>query len=205
MVTTMRSALLDLATNLMGEGIAAQQGSSSVPAGMTSEAYAADRFKKSRHILDLMMEKLPVGACPFTVQMGEQVANIYYALGKASGDDSAIEKSNQLLESEIMRYASYLKFYQSLNPSQYERLTRSDKYIDQQYMLDLLGDYGQQCGEEKYQALAQKLSNAGVNMGRLQAYQQAYEESMRRRYAAQQEAAAQEEGPSIDLEEALSE
>ena len=205
MVTTMRSALLDLATNLMSEGIAAQQGSSSVPAGMTSEAYAADRFKKSRHILDLMMEKLPVGACPFTVQMGEQVANIYYALGKASGDDSAIEKSNQLLESEIMRYASYLKFYQSLNPSQYERLTRSDKYIDQQYMLDLLGDYGQQCGEEKYQALAQKLSNAGVNMGRLQAYQQAYEESMRRRYAAQQEAAAQQEEPSIDLEEALSE
>ncbi len=203
MVTTMRSALLDLSTNLLSEGLNAQQGAQSVPAGMTNEAYAADRFKKARHILDLMMEKLPVGACPFTVQMGQQVAHIYYTLGKASGDNSAIEKSAQVLESEIMRYAGYLKFYQSLNPSQYERLTRTDKYIDQQYMLDMLGDYGQQCGEEKYQALAQKLVNAGVNMQRLQAYQQAYEESMRQRYAAQQQAAQEE--PSIDLEEATSE
>ena len=203
MVTTMRSALLDLSTNLLSEGLNAQQGAQSVPAGMTNEAYAADRFKKARHILDLMMEKLPVGACPFTVQMGQQVAHIYYTLGKASGDNSAIEKSAQVLESEIMRYAGYLKFYQSLNPSQYERLTRTDKYIDQQYMLDMLGDYGQQCGDEKYQALAQKLVNAGVNMQRLQAYQQAYEESMRQRYAAQQQAAQEE--PSIDLEEAMSE
>ena len=203
MVTTMRSALLDLATNLMSEGLNAQQGAQSVPAGMTGEAYATDRFKKARHILDLMMEKLPVGACPFTVQMGQQVANVYYTLGKASGDNSAIEKSTQVLESEILRYAGYLKFYQSLNPSQYERLTRTDKYIDQQYMLDMLGDYGQQCGDEKYQELAQKLVNAGVNMQRLQAYQQAYEESLRQRYAAQQQAAQEE--PSIDLEEALSE
>ena len=203
MVTTMRSALLDLATNLLSEGLNAQQGAQSVPAGMTNEAYAADRFKKARHILDLMMEKLPVGACPFTVQMGQQVAHIYYTLGKASEDNSAIEKSAQLLESEIIRYAGYLKFYQSLNPSQYERLTRTDKYIDQQYMLDMLGDYGQQCGDEKYQALAQKLVNAGVNMQRLQAYQQAYEESMRQRYAAQQQAAQEE--PSIDLEEEMSE
>ena len=203
MVTTMRSALLDLSTNLLSEGLNAQQGAQSVPAGMTNEAYAADRFKKARHILDLMMEKLPVGACPFTVQMGQQVAHIYYTLGKASGDNSAIEKSAQVLESEIMRYSGYLKFYQSLNPSQYERLTRTDKYIDQQYMLDMLGDYGQQCGDEKYQALAQKLVNAGVNMQRLQAYQQAYEESMRQRYAAQQQAAQEE--PSIDMEEAMSE
>ena len=203
MVTTMRSALTDLATGLLSEGLMAQQGEQAVPAGMTSEAYVADRFKKARHILDLMMEKLPAAACPFSVQMGQQIAHIYYTLGKASGDNAVIEKSTQLLESEIMRYAGYLKFYQSLTPSQYERLTRSDKYIDQQYMLDLLGDYGQQCGEEKYQALAQKLVNAGVNMQRLEAYQQAYEESMRQRYAAQQQAAQEE--PSINLEEAMGE
>ena len=204
MVTTMRSALLDLATELMYEGIEAQQGKLSAPAGMTAEAYAADRFKKSRHILDLMMEKMPINVCPLTVQMGQQIARTYLNLGKSCDDKTAIEKSDQLLESEIMRYAGFLKFYQSLTPSQYERLTRIDKFIDQQYMLDMLSDYGEQCGEEKYQALAQKLTNAGVNMGRLQAFQQAYEESLRRRYAAQQQAAAQEE-PSIDLEEALSE
>ena len=200
MVTTMRSALLDLATNLTNEGVMAQRGDLTIPAGMTSEAYAADRFKKARHILDLMMEKLPLGTCPFTIQMGQQAARIYLNLGKVSGDSTCIEKSEKLLENEIMRYAEYIKFYQSLSVSQYERLTRSDKYIDQQYMLDMLADYGQQCGDEKYQALAQKLVNAGVNMSRLQAYQQAYEESLRRRYEQQ---AAQERESEVDMSEVL--
>ncbi|MBQ9576233.1 MAG: hypothetical protein IJV11_05075, partial [Muribaculaceae bacterium] len=42
--------------------------------------YVADRYKKAGTILDLMMEKLPTNVSPFTVQMGEQVANTYYNL-----------------------------------------------------------------------------------------------------------------------------
>jgi hypothetical protein len=200
MVTTMRSALLDLATSLMNEGIGAQRGTQPIPAGMTQETYAADRFKKARHIMDLMLEKLPQGACPFTVQMGQQAAHIYYSLGKASDDNTCIEKSNKLLESEILRYAQYLRFYQSLSPSQYERLTRTDKYIDQQYVLDMLGDYGDQCGDEKYQELAKKLVAAGVSMERLQSYQEAYERAMRQQYEEMQAAAQQEAAPAEEEE-----
>ena len=205
MVTTMRSALIDLAKGLLREGDQAKNGTKAIPAGMTQEAYVADRYKKARTILDLMLEKLPVSACPFTVQMGQEVANVYYFLSKSSGDNTSMEKSNKLLEDEILRYSKYVRFYQSLSPSQYDRLTRIDKFIDQQYLLDLLGDYGQQCGEEKYEAIAKKLSDSGVNMDRLMAYQRAYEQSMQQR-AAQQAAAqaqAQAEADAPGLEEAM--
>jgi hypothetical protein len=191
MVTTMRSAMLDLANALMGEGVRAQAGTQTVHAGMTTDAYVADRFKKAGHILDLMMEKLPIATCPFTVQMGEQVARAYYKLGEMSENQSFKDKGNKMLEDEIFRYAGYLRYYQSLSASQYERLSRIDKIIDQQYMLDLLGDYGQQCGDEQYEKLVSKLSQTGLNMERLQSYQRAYEESMMRQYQQQQQAAQQ--------------
>ncbi|MBR4829545.1 MAG: hypothetical protein IKZ92_07075, partial [Muribaculaceae bacterium] len=178
MVTTMRSALIDLASTLSNEGTLAREGQLNIPAGMTAEAYSTDRFKKARHILDLMLEKMPTSVAPFTVQMGEQVARIYYNLGKVSGDAECEQKANQLLESEIMRYAGYLRFYQSLSPSQYDRLTNIDKFIDQQYMIYMLHDYVAQCGEEKYNQLMGKLSAAGVNMERLQASQKAYDQAL---------------------------
>ena len=203
MVTTMRSAMLDLASALSNEGTLAKNGELAIPAGMTQEAYAADRFKKSRTILDLMMEKLPIEICPFTVQMGQQVARTYYNLGMSSGDKTLVERGNKILEDEIMRYAGYLRFYQTLSASQYERLTSIDKYIDQQYMLNMLGDYGEQCGDQQYEALAKKLVAAGVNMDRLQAYQRSYEQAMMQRMQAQQQAASEES--SAELEEVLGE
>ena len=193
MVTTMRSALLDLATSLMNEGIQAKNGAQSIPSGMTADEYTADRYKKAGHILDLMMEKMPVKTCPFTVQMGEQVARLYYRLGESSENQSYKDKGNKILEDEIMRYAGYLRFYQSLSSSQYERLSRIDKLIDQQYMLGALGDYGHQCGDKQYEKLADKLAKSGLNMQRLQSYQRAYEESLMRQYQQQQQAAQQTE------------
>ena len=206
MVTTMRSALLDLSSNLVNEGTLAKSGEYTIPAGMTQEAYVADRYKKARTILDLMIEKLPTATCPFTVQMGAQVATVYYNLGMVSGDKSCMEKAEKILESEIIRYAGYLRFYQSLDASQYSQLTSADKYIDQQYMLNMLSDYGKRCGEEKYQALAAKLTAAGVNMQRLQSYQEAYERSMQQQIQAQRAQAQQQaasEGSAADLEELM--
>ncbi len=205
MVTTMRSALIDLATSLMNEAAAAKDGQQPIPAGMTQEAYVADRYKKARTILDLMMEKMPISVSPFTVQMGEQVALIYYSLGKESGDESLIEKSNKMLEDEIMRYAGYVKFYQSLDASQYERLTSIDKFIDQQYITYMLRDYVDQCGEQKYNQLMNKLESAGLNMQRLQSFQQSYDQALLRQQQAAQQAAqaAQAEDASASLEEVL--
>jgi hypothetical protein len=149
----------------------------------------SDRFKKATNILDLMMEKLPLKACPFTVQMGEETARLYLNIGKASNDSTLIAKSNKMLEDEIMRYGQYIRYYQSLSPSQYDRLTNIDKFIDQQYLLNLLGDYGAQVSDEQYQAIAGKLQASGVNIERQQAYQDAYERAMQERMQAARESA----------------
>jgi hypothetical protein len=205
MVTTTRSAMLDLANNLIEEGLRAKNGEHPIPAGMTQEAYVADRHKKARTILDLMLEKLPIASCPFTVQMGEQVAYAYYNLGQESGDSTCIDKGNQIIENEILRYGGYLRFYQSLDASQYERLTNADKYIDQQYVLDMLSDYGRFAGDQKYQEIVSKLSAAGVNMDRLQSFQEAYERSMRQQMqqAQQAKAAQAQQDGSNELENIL--
>ena len=191
MVTTMRSALIDLASNLSNEGTLARDGGQPVPAGMTREAYVADRYKKCRTILDLMMTKLPTSIVPFTVQMGEQVATVYYNLAKLTNDAECEAKSRAILESEIMRYAGYLRFYQSLDASQYDRLTNVDKFIDQQYMLYMLHDYARQCGDEAYQQLMAKVAATGVNMQRLQSYQKSYDEAMVNQAAAAAQAGEQ--------------
>ena len=200
MVTTMRSALLDLASALSNEGTRAREGKITIPAGMTSEAYVADRYKKAQTILDLMMEKLPTSITPFTVQMGEQVASVYYNLGKLTNNNALVEKSNKILEEEILRYGNYIRFYQSLDADQYSRLTNVDKFIDQQYLIYLLHDYYQQTDEQRYKVVMGKLSTNGVNIERLQAYQKAYDQAMLQQ---QQAEAAQAEEPSINLEEAL--
>ncbi len=200
MVTTTRSALIDLASALSNEGTMAREGTINIPAGMTSDEYAADRYKKARTILDLMMEKLPITICPFVIQMGEQVANVYYNLGKVSSDSTLVDKANKILEDEVLRFGSYLRFYQSLDAGQYSRLTNTDKFIDQQYMLFMLQDYYRQAGESKYTKLMDKLAANGVNVERLQAYQKSYDQAMLRQQQAQ---AAEDEESSISLEEAL--
>jgi hypothetical protein len=203
MVTTMRSAMLDLSTALMNEGTKAKNGQLAVPAGMTQEAYVADRYKKAIHILDLMMEKLPIATSPFTVQMGDQVARIYYELGKASNNDACIKKGNDLLRQETLRYGDYIRFYQSLSPSMYDRLNTTDKFIDTQYMVFLLHDYYLQCGEAPYKKLMDELAARGVNVQRIQAMQRSYDEAMlQQQQAAQQQAEGES---SAELEDILSE
>ncbi len=203
MVTTMRSAMLDLSTALMNEGTKAKNGQLAVPAGMTQEAYVADRYKKAIHILDLMMEKLPIATSPFTVQMGDQVARIYYELGKASNNDACIKKGNDLLRQETLRYGDYIRFYQSLSPSLYDCLNTTDKFIDTQYMVFLLHDYYLQCGEASYKKLMDELAARGVNVQRIQAMQRSYDEAMlQQQQAAQQQAEGES---SAELEDILSE
>ena len=201
MVTTVRSAMLDLASSLINEGYLAKNGQLAIPAGMTAETYSADRYEKAKTILDLMMTKLPMNICPFTVPMGGQVASAYYNLGQYSDNKACIESGNKILESEMLRYAGYLRFYQSLSASQYERLTRADKFIDQQYMLDMLSNYGEHCGDQEYEAMAKKLVAAGVNMDRLQTFQKQYEKEMIRQYQAKKAQQAASEGSAADQPE----
>jgi len=195
MVTTVRSAMLELADGLLREGMLAADGQYPLPAGKSAEEYVADRYKKAQTILDMMMTKLPTDVCPFTVQMGEEAADAYYRLGKASNNKACLDKSKQILENEVVRYGTYVRYYQSLSPSQYARLTRTDKYIDQQYLLNLMADYGEFFGDDAYgRDLIPKLQATGVNLDRQLQYQEAREQQMREQMMMrqQQEAAGGE-------------
>ena len=103
-----------------------------------------------------------------------------------------------------MRFAKYMRFYQSLSPSQYERLNTTDKFIDQQYLIYMLHDYYQQCGEEAYVKLMDGIKATGVSMERLQEKQRYIDEAMQQRAAQEQaQAQAQEEESSAAMEEML--
>ena len=208
MVTTTRSAMMQLASALITEGRMAEDGKYPIPEGMSVEEYAADRYKKAGTILDLMMEKLPVSICPFTVQIGEEVAEIYHQLGESAKDNTYTDKARKILEDEIVHYGQYVRYYQSLSPNQYSQLTRTDKFIDQQYLLDMLADYGEWFGDDDYRTkVVPKLQNMGVSLERQLQFQQQYEAALRQQMQARmQEQAQQQEGGgevSANLEEML--
>ncbi len=169
MVTTTRTTLLNLASDLAYEGSLAKksldEGNASFM-GKDAKAYAADRYDKALKVLDLMMAKLPVENAPYAVQVGERIAQVYAYVGQQTGNKQAVNKAVKLLEKEIDRYAGYARYYQSLSPANYGRLTRIDQYIDKHYFPMLLQDYAS-LNEAGFEALLKKVEARGVNMERL--------------------------------------
>ena len=87
-------------------------------------------------------------------------------------------------------------------------MTRTDKFIDQQYLLDMLADYGEWFGDDDYRTkVVPKLQNMGVSLERQLQFQQQYEAALRQQMQARmQEQAQQQEGGgevSANLEEML--
>ena len=170
MITTTRTAMVSLAETLVEEGQTAQaaiEAGNTTFLGKDAKQYAADRFARARKVLDLMMTKLPAKVSPYAVQMGQHIAQTYAVIGKLSGDTEATNKAVALLEQEIMRYADYCRYYQSLSPSMYGRITNIDRFINERYMPWLLGDYVSLAGQDKGEALAKKVQARGVNIDRL--------------------------------------
>lgn len=69
------------------------------------------------------------------------------------------------MRDEIMRYAGNVRYYQSLNPTQYAALQNLDKYIDQTYLITLLSYYREMGGDAE--KLLAELQSSGVDVGRL--------------------------------------
>ncbi|MCC8071655.1 MAG: DUF2723 domain-containing protein [Bacteroidales bacterium] len=171
MVTTHRSALLDLAQALFYEGYDAKTELKrdslkllNTELGAQLTDFAADRFAKSRHILDLMQEKMPESAQSYSVQIGQQIANIYTKLNIMTGEESDLQQALSILRREIEKYAQYVVYYQSLKPWQYASLTRYDYYIDQGYFMDLIEDYINLGGD--IEELQDYLDGLGVDLDR---------------------------------------
>ena len=168
MVTTIRTTMLSLANDLANEAIIGKRAldnGQNVFQGKNTKEYIADRLKKAEHILDLMMEKLPAKASPLNVQIGQHIAQIYTLIAQEGGNPKCKEKAVKLLETEIDRYADYVRFYQSLSPTDYDRLTNVDKFIDQHYLGELIMAYGE-LNEAGFEQIEKKLTAKGVNLER---------------------------------------
>ena len=185
MVTTNRSAMVDLATAFINEAVGIEQilaRDAENPA--LNEATVAElnerkgtKYTKAREILDLMQEKLPVAASPYHIQIGQEIGELYLRIGLATGNKKDIETGRRILHDEIDKYARNLVYYQSLSPAQYSSLQNVDKYIDHYYFTDLLMSYLSSAETDEEAAklqeqLLQELAVKGVDLGRQQALQQ---------------------------------
>ena len=143
MVTTTRSNLSDLAFGLVQE----------------------KKYDKARNVLHLMEQKLPAKAVPYSIQIGQRIAQIYAYLGEASKNQDDTRRAENILMGEIKKYGEYVRFYQSLTPDLYSRLAYTDHYIDQRYFMDLVQLYSSiRKGNDK-KVLAE-ISKMGINIER---------------------------------------
>lgn len=172
MVTTTRSAMLDVAFELIVEGMQSESLiSEDVVTDGSDEAkeakrYATDRYNRARTLVRLCEDKLPQHTAPYAVQMGERIAKIYYFLAEQTGNKEDLKRANELTESELLRFAQYARFMQTLTPSQYRLTSNTDMYIDTYYIVELLQLYAEYNPNE-LEAMAEKLSDMGVNVNRL--------------------------------------
>ena len=171
MVSTTRSTLLDLATALIQESylyeIEAGKFNSDSPEYVEKMALATDRENKCREILDLIITKLPEEACSYSLTMGVDIATLYATLGEATDNQEDLKKAEAILEREILKYAEYVRYYQSLSPNKYNLLTRYDMYIDRDLFASCLRSYNQIVDEEKMTNMLIKIENMGVNLDRI--------------------------------------
>lgn len=176
MVTTHRSALLDLVTSLVQEGqyTDAMLKANKIPLESLSAQekartlnFSKDRYNKARNVLELMDKKLPTFNVPYAPQVGMMVANSYLELGEASGNKADLVKGLSILKSEILRYGDYVKYYQSLSAGQYNLLSNEDLRIDQRLFGAMLRLYASYTTEGNMTKLVHELTSRGVNMDRV--------------------------------------
>lgn len=168
MVTTHRSALVDLAAALYNEGSEAIALADSADSfGFTTDPheFAADRFNKSLEILDLMQEKLPAKHSPYGIMMGEQIGNLYVQLATVLDDEEILMKGLNVLYGEILRYSEYLPYFTELRRrGLYDGLSRTDRYATQ-YLMSLIESFYAAGGD--INQLAQQLQEMGVDLNSL--------------------------------------
>jgi hypothetical protein len=168
MVTTHRSSMAELAMSLYNEGIEAQDSTGGKKPDM---AYANDRFTKSAKILDMIEEKLPVRVCPYSIQIGSQIAETYLRLADITGNKEYAKKGLKITHNEIVRYAKYLPYFSSLRKtlpySGFSGLSPVDRYVPT-YLYSLLQLYSEYDGD--LTKLSEELAAKGIDINDLEAY-----------------------------------
>jgi hypothetical protein len=155
MVTTHRTALLTLATGLYNEGVDLAEGQ------RPDSAAARVKYTKALNVLKLIDRKLPTTVSPYSIQVGLEIGRLYTAVGNELGDKNAVDRGLGILQGEIMRYAPYHNYYQSLIMSgHYNQLTRVDRYVPT-YLYNLLVTYASLGGD--MDRLDEKLADIGFD------------------------------------------
>lgn len=112
-----------------------------------------------------MEKKLPAEASPYAIQIPQKMAQIYGRIGMATGNKEASARALSLIENELRRYGTNVKYYQSLSPWQYATLPQTDRYIETYYMVYLLQDYADLGGDPA--PIVDELTDMGVNFDRI--------------------------------------
>lgn len=147
MVTTTRSAMLDLASALYNEGITAEVYYSEDSVKMTpekrleTEEYIAQRYARATEVMNLMVEKMPEYTSPYGIQIGYQTADMFGRLGAVTGNKELSYKALAIAKREIDLYKQYMLYIQSLSPAKFQALTRIDRYIFDTYFMQLVQLY----------------------------------------------------------------
>ncbi len=171
MVTSLRTSLLDLATTFIQEGYTTsfelERADSTSTEYAEKKAFMDDRYTKARNVLDLIVTKLPEKACPYSLNMGEELANRYAILADETGNPKDLKKAEDIIINEILKYAEYIRFYQSLSVSDYYRLNSYDMYIDRTMFFSYLKTLGEIADKKKTEEVLKQIEALGVNIDRL--------------------------------------
>lgn len=111
MVTTHRSSLLDLVTALVDEGAVLSDYDDE---GIVVSPEGIKRYEMALDILQLMEEKLPAKHSPYSIQIGQRIADEYLILADALQRDDLKQHGLDILFDEILRYGPYVPYYSSL-------------------------------------------------------------------------------------------
>ena len=107
MLTTMRTYMLLGAKQYYREG---QQATESGDKARADKLYA-----QAADLLRLITEKQPASIRPYGIQLGPDIANLYYDLGQATGNDKLRATGRDLMERQVLLYGAYVRYEQNIH------------------------------------------------------------------------------------------
>ncbi len=156
MVTTTRGTLLSLADELYINGMMEVQNDS------TNKVAGKEYFDKARNVLNLLNEKLPASAMPFEHLTELEVARLYLALNKQTGNKNDLDSAKTIIDGSFNRYVKHIPFLMSLNDYQLNRIINEEEYIVNSAFPNLIKLYQQTDGD-----IDKKLEELGINITKL--------------------------------------
>ncbi|MDE6309542.1 MAG: hypothetical protein K2L81_05035, partial [Muribaculaceae bacterium] len=129
MVTHHRSALANLATDLIAEGISLRN---------YNEAEAKEKFKKALNVLNIIEEKLPTRLMPYQQLTSFYLVGDYLALANYLNDPSLKEKAIKIYKDEVARYAQHMAYYTAMKQSGHGATLQQSEMDSKAWILYLL-------------------------------------------------------------------